>query len=372
MKLRAFKFRLTAAALLCALAAAFSSVALAQATQQPRPFTSDELVRAVRQLPQQPALREQLVAEIRRRGIAFPLTSGLLSLAATKSGNDASLRRALEEAERRRLNPESVRPRPSEEEANQLLARAREVTLAASKAMPDFVVRQQVVRYLAMGTTKNWSVQDRLTLAVSYRESVGEQYRLLAVNGMATGAEARESGSYFEKVGGTTSTGEYVGLLAELFGERSKTEFQVFDAETLRNRPTVVYDFRIKQENSRSQITFDRLRTVVVGVRGRVWVDRETYRVLRLESFSTDIPTDFPITATSSFVDYDWVDISGRQYLLPVRAVVEGTQTQDGRTYQRRNDIRFRGYQKYGTEIKIIEEDIVEDEPPPEEPKSKP
>ncbi|HYO63727.1 MAG TPA: hypothetical protein VER08_08870 [Pyrinomonadaceae bacterium] len=372
MKLRAFKFRLRSAAFSCALVAAFASAALAQATPQQRPFTSDELVRAVRQLPSQPALREQLIGEIRRRGIGFPLTSGLLSLVATKSGNDASLRRALEEAERRRLNPEAVRPRPSEEEANQLLARAREVTLAAAKAMPDFVVRQQIVRYLAMGTTKNWSVQDRLTLAVSYRESAGEQYKLLAVNGMPTAADARESGSYFDQVGGTTSTGEYVGLLAELFDDRSQTDFQVSDAETLRNRQTVVYDFRIRRENSRSQITFDRLRTIVVGVRGRLWVDRETYRVLRLESFSTDIPADFPITATSSFVDYDWVDISGRQYLLPVRAVVEGTQVQDGRTYQRRNDIRFRGYQKYGTEIKIIEEDIVEDEPPPEEPRAKP
>ena len=363
MRFRNFKFRLTTRALTFALAAVWvCAPARAQQPQQ-RPITNEELVRLVRQLPTRPSLREELIAEIKRRGINFPLTNGLRSLVATKSGNDSDLRRALEEADRRRLNPESVRPRPSEEEAAQILERARESTLAAGKAMPDFVVKQLVVRSVAQGTTKNWSVQDRLTLAVSYRESAGEQYRVLAVNGIPAADGSKESGSYHNQVGGTTSTGEYVGMLAEVFSEKSRAEFQVSDAETLRNRPSVVYDFRIRKENSASTITYDNRLSIIVGVRGRVWVDRETFRVLRLETASTDIPADFPVRASGSVVDYDWVDISGRQYLLPVRAVVEGTQAQDGRTLQRRNDIRFRGYQKYGTEIKIIEEDIVEDEP---------
>ena len=366
MRFPNFRFRLTRLALAVALAAL--SLCAGARAQQPAqgPITNDELVRLVRQLPSNPGLRAELIAEIRRRGINFPLTNGLRSLVATKSGNDSDLRRALEEADRRRLNPESVRPRPSEEEASLILSRAREATLAAGKAMPDFVVKQLVVRSAAQGTTRNWSVQDRLTLAVSYRESAGEQYRVLAVNGIPATDESKERGSYHDRVGGTTSTGEYVGLLTEVFSEKSRTEFQLSDAETLRNRPAAVYDFRIRKEHSGSTITYDNRQTIVVGVRGRVWVDRETYRVLRLETVSTDIPADFPVRASNSFIDYDWVDISGRQYLLPVRAVVEGTQEQDGRTFQRRNDIRFRNYQKYGTEIKIIEEDIVEDEPAPE------
>lgn len=352
---------------LCVVLAALSLCGQARAQQpQQGPLTNDELVRLVRQLPSRPALREELIAEIKRRGISFPLTNGLRSLVATKSGNDSDLRRALEEADRRRLNPESVPPRPSEAEAKQVLERAREATLAAGKAMPDFVVKQSIVRSVAMGTTKNWSVRDRLTLAVSYRESLGEQYRVLAVDGIPAADDTKESGSYFQKVGGATSTGEYVGRLVDLFSERSRAEFQVSAAETVRNRPTVVYDFRVKKENSASVVSLgnDERLTIIVGERGRVWVDRETFRVLRLETISTDIPADFPIRATSRLVDYDWVDISGRKYLLPVRAVIEATQTaQDSFTFQWRNDVLFRNYQRYGTEIKIIEEDIVEDEP---------
>src|SRR5712691_13256040 len=65
------------------------------------PLTSKEIVSLVYQLPKHPELREEVVEEIRKRGIAFPLTDGIRSLVATKSGNDALLRRTLEEAERR-------------------------------------------------------------------------------------------------------------------------------------------------------------------------------------------------------------------------------------------------------------------------------
>jgi hypothetical protein len=35
---------------------------------------------------------------------------------------------------------------------------------------------------------------------------------------------------------------------------------------------------------------------------------------------------------------------------------------------QFRNDIRFRNYQKFGTELKIIEDDDVVDDAPPDKP----
>lgn len=361
------------AVLLLLSAGVFQSAAVAQ--QQPQsPLTSDELVRLVRQLPVRPALRDDLISEIRRRGIGFPLTSGLLSVVATKSGNDALLRRTLEEAERRRLNP-AASALPSEEEGRALLSRARGATLAAAEAMPDFVVKEQIIRSYAQGTTKNWNVSDRLTIAVSYRAGEGEQYRLLAVNGLPSAASGDESGG-LEKVGGATSTGEYVSRLTTVFLEESKTKFKLVDTDTLRNRRTLVYEYEIEKPNSHALLTYDRgeagERQTEVGDRGRIWVDRETNRVLRLESISTEIPAGFPISAANRTIDYDWVSIAEREYLLPSRAVVEMTASVPGRVIQSRNDVRFRNYQKYGTEIKIIEEDIVEDEDVKNEPKAKP
>ena len=338
----------------------------ATAQQAPRPITNEEFLRLLRQLPSRPDLRDELVEEIRRRGISFPLTPGLRSLVATKSGNDSLLRRTLDEAERRRLNPAAA-ALPSEREALELLERAREATLAAAEAMPDFVVKQQVVRSAARGLTKNWSVLDRLTVAVSYRDGEGEKYRVLAVNGMPSGTESEEKGDY-AGLGGTSSTGEYVTRLALLFTPASRAEFRMVDTDLLRGRRTVVYEFEVLKKNWKAVITHNNERSVAVGARGRVWIDRESSRVLRLESIATEIEPGFPVTASANTIDYDWVTIADRQYLLPSRAVLEMTGAYAGHTLQTRNDIRFRNYQKYGSEVKVLEEDIIDEEAPEKKP----
>ena len=121
--------------------------------------------------------------DIRKRGIAFPITPGLRSLIATKSGNDSSLIRTLEEADRRRANP-TVATLPPEAEALELLERTRTATLGAAETMPDYLVKQQIKRSHAFGQSKNWVPYDCLSIAVSYRQSAGEDYKLLSVNGM--------------------------------------------------------------------------------------------------------------------------------------------------------------------------------------------
>src|SRR4030095_11203155 len=143
---------------------AFLCPSLAEAQTPQSPLTSREVVSLVYQLPKNPELRDTIVEEIRKRGIGFPLTDGMRSLVATKSGSDALLRRTLEEAERRRGNP-TASARPSEAEVNELLQRTRNVTLAAANAMPDFIVRQIIKRYVAYGSTTNWMPQDNLSIA---------------------------------------------------------------------------------------------------------------------------------------------------------------------------------------------------------------
>jgi hypothetical protein len=333
------------------------------------PLTSQEFVRLLYQLPAHPAERDKLVDEIRKRGIAFPVTSGLQSLVATKSGNDSLLRHTLEEADRRRANPAAAALPPSAE-AIELLAQTRKATLGAADKMPDYLVKEQIVRYVAEGNTRNWRPDDHLTVAVSYRQSAGEDYKLLSINGVPP----NENQDYEKKLGGTTSTGEYVSVLRELFSPESRAEFNMVDTDTLRGRRTIIYEYEVKREFSHSTLTWgDRssapLRTIA-GYRGRIWVDREQNRILRLEEISTEIEPGFPITAASQVIDYDWVTINQQQHLLPSRAIVELTDRGHGQTIQTRNDILFRGYRKFGTEVKII--DIDEKDFPPDKPEEEP
>jgi hypothetical protein len=333
------------------------------------PLTSQEFVRLLYQLPAHPEERDKLVDEVRKRGIAFPMTAGLQSLVATKSGNDSLLRHTLEEADRRRANPAAAALPPSAE-AIELLAQTRKATLGAADKMPDYLVKQQIVRYVSYGNTKNWLPEDRLTVAVSYRQSAGEDYKLLSVNGMPSA----ENQSYSVKLGGTISGGEYVTILGDLFKPESRAEFQMVDTDTLRGRRTVVYEYQVKREFSHESLGWGEggaiTRQTIAGYRGRIWVDRENNRVLRLEDISTEIEPGFPITAASKVIDYEWVTINEQSHLLPSRALVELTDRGHGQTIQTRNDILFRGYRKFGTEVKII--DIDEKDFPPDKPEEEP
>src|SRR5688572_19266494 len=264
MKELLFKLRLVAL-LLCALTAGGVS-ARAQAPQQQAPLTSEEFLALVRQLPKRPGLKDEIISEVRRRGLGFPLTSGLRSFVATKSGNDPDLRRALEEAERRKLNPTASAP-PSEAEAAEALSKSRAATLEAADAMPDFVVRQLISRAYALGTTRNWITTDRLTIGVSYR-ATGEQYRLLAVNGIPSGpVQAAQERSDYSAIGGTSSTGEFVTTLKALFAAESKTSFKAVDTDTLRGRRALVYQYDIKRPQSNRVLTYNDERQVVVAQR---------------------------------------------------------------------------------------------------------
>ena len=329
------------------------------------PLTNQEFVQLLYQLPKHPEQKDKLVDEIRKRGIAFPLTPGLRSLVATKSGNDASIIHTLEEADRRRLNPAAA-TLPRSAEGLELLERTRQATLGAASKMPDYLVKQQIARSHAYGQSKNWAVYDRLSIAVSYRQSAGEDYKLLSVNGMP----ATEDQSYGMKLGGTISTGEYVTALGDLFRPESRAEFNMVDTDTLRGRRTIIYEYEVKKEFSRQMLGWGEGGSIkqqtISGYRGRIWVDRENNRVLRLEDISTEIDPGFPITAASKMIDYEWVSINEQQHLLPSRAVVELTARDRGQTEQTRNEILFRGYRKFGAEVKII--DIDEKDFPPDKP----
>ena len=348
----------------------FSAVVFAQDT---KPLTSKELVSLLYELPRRPDMRDQIIDEIRKRGIGFPLTDGMRSVVATKSGNDSLLRRTLEEAERRRVNPAGS-TLPSETEARELLERTRNVTLAAANAMPDFLVKQIIKRSIAYGTTSNWIAQDNLTIAVGYRANAGEEYKLLTVNGMPAPDDVKATSDYSKYVpkGASSSGVEYISALADVFKPESQTEFKPVDTDTVRSRRTIVYEYAVKKDNSQLTLTVgDTGAHAVVGSRGRVWIDRELDRVVRFEQIATEVPPDFPITAASSLIDYDWVTINEHKYLLPSQTQILLTTNQGRFVVQSRNDVRFRNYQKFGAELKVVDE-VGEDEPEPPKTPPKP
>ncbi|MDQ3799195.1 MAG: hypothetical protein M3384_07085 [Acidobacteriota bacterium] len=331
--------------------------------QQQKPLTQAEYVRLLYDLEKNPKKRDEVVETVRKRGIGFAVTDGIRGLTVTKSRNDAELKRALEEASRRRENP-TASQLPSEKESAEVLAKSREATLAAVDEMPDFVVKQMIQRSEAFAGTSNFRNLDRLIVAVSYRSEGREEYRILSLNGVVQD-NAKPKGTYSE-VGGTSSTGEFVTVLATIFKSESEAKFEVIDTDLIRGRRTIVYGFEIARDKAKQQITtagsFN--GSTLSGMKGKIWIDRENFRVLRVESIATEIPDDFPIRAASRVIDYDWVTISDTKFLLPLLSDVRLTFRENRQLYETRNLIRFKEYQKFGSDVKILDD---EEEAPAEE-----
>ncbi len=202
----------------------FSATCIFAQITAPKPLTQAEYVKMLYSLEKNPGTKDEVVEAIRRRGIAFELTDGLRSLTVSKSRNDADLRRTLEEAARRKANPEKAKL-PSEKEGTEILAKAREATLAAVNEMPDFVVKQQIARSAAYAGTNNFRNLDRLVVAVSYRAEGREEYRILSRNGiLETNPQQKQS---YEDVGGTSSTGEFVTVLAKILNPTATLNFSL-------------------------------------------------------------------------------------------------------------------------------------------------
>jgi hypothetical protein len=342
----------------------FILVVFAPAFSQSKPLTQAEYVKMLYTLEKSPSTKSDVISALRTRGIDFAVTDGIRGLTRSKSGNDEDIRRALEEAERRRQNPESTKL-PGKPQADALLARTRQKTLEAVAEMPDFVVKQIIQRSIAYAGTGTFTTQDNLIVAVSYRSTGQEDYKLLSVNGILQN-DPKPKTSY-EEVGGTSSTGEFVTMLAVIFKPESETKFEAVQSDVVRGRNTIVFDFTVEREKADQQLTCKVLlsRSTSTGMKGRIWIDREDARVLKIESEATDIPADFPCPTAKRNIDYDWAVIAGDKYLLPVLSDVRLTRRDHGKLYETRNVIRFRNYQKFGTEVIVVEED----KEPPEDKK---
>jgi hypothetical protein len=332
---------------------------------QEKPLAQAEYVKMLYALQKNPVEKQELIESVRRRGINFVLTDGLRGLTRSKSGNDEELKRALEEAERRRQNPTEAKL-PSAKEVGDILEKTRTNTLAAVEEMPDFVVKQQIQRSAAYAGTNNFRNLDKLIVAVSYRSSGQEDYRVLSLNGVIQ--ENSKSKQSYEEVGGTSSTGEFVTVLAMIFKPESETKFNIIDTDTIRGRRAVVFDYSTTREKAKQRVTASGYLTdsAITGMKGKIWIDRETSRVLRVESEATELPENFPIRSAKRVIDYDWVTISEEKYLLPALSDVRLTFRESTKIFESRNLIRFKDYQKFGTEVIILDDDnapIQEDKP---------
>ncbi len=334
---------------------------------QEKPLTQAEYVKMLNSLQKTPAVKADIIDALRKRGIDFVLSDGIRSYTRTKGANDDELKRALEEADRRRQDPVATKL-PTIAEKNEILDKTRSNTNEALAEMPDFVVKQLITRSEAYAGTGNWKQYDNLVIGVSYSTEKGEQYRVLAKNGAPVPASDSAAQNSYSGLDGATSGGEFVEDLKKIFDLTSKTAFEVLTTDVVRGRRAVVYNYEIDIENNKNGgigLKGPVYESSPAGEKGRIWIDRDNFRVLRIEYMATNIAPTFAVKAVTKSIDYDMVEIAGDKYLLPTVSDFRGTVESGKQRFEQRNVIRFKNYQKYGTDVVILDDD-VKPQPEPE------
>jgi hypothetical protein len=223
-----------------------------------------------------------------------------------------------------------------------LIDRAREAAFQFSKKLPNFICQEFMSRFTQQGRGEKVP-QDLVSAEIIYEDGE-ESYRNVKINNRSTDKRLQD-------IDGSWSTGEFASSLLDLFDPASKAQFHSSRTSTASGIRAQVYDFQVRSENSHWRLQVGS-QTVIAAYAGSVWVDPNTARVLRIEMQARNIPSDFPMDAVESAIDYSYVLVGEKSFLLPVHA--ESLGCQRGSSFCSHNIIDFRNYHEFKGDIKII------------------
>lgn len=340
------------------------------------PLTEREFFGLLQQVQKRGVTQGDIAGALDERGIAFEATDALIERA-RKAGAQSFLVGALLRAEERRKRARYadettpppgqrpvLKPAPTESEPDQpfdseaaeqellsrlsLLEQTRYHVLKSVDDFPNFIVRQNIRRLKNKGG--GWYEDDVLGTEITYEQGEGEKVNLLTINNVPTSKT-------FASVGGSTSIGEFSSRLLAPFVPQSKTDFKEAGRENYRGRDCAIFDFSVAQENSNYSIEGvgpdGQRQQIISAYDGRMWIDRASKRVVRIEQSAVRMPRDFLFSQAETAVEYDWTEIGEKRYWLPITA--ETLIGSDRYDYYSRNVIKFYDYRKFEADVKILD-----------------
>jgi hypothetical protein len=154
----------------------------------------------------------------------------------------------------------------------------------------------------------------------------------------------------YEQMGGSKSFGEFGSMLREIFEPGTEARFEWDHWGTLRGKLVMAFAYHVSQSRSQYRLVVEDAKlSIITAYRGLVEVDPDTHAVMRVSTIAENIPPDFPIRKADDVLDYDYQDISGHTFLLPMKSQVFMT----GGEVLTRLDEEFRSYRKYSAEAGI-------------------
>jgi hypothetical protein len=283
-------------------------------------------------------LDESVIEDLQGEGVGHDTIKALEKLRdQSQSLTAANLQPAL---------PDDPIPIPTSLEQGKILDEVRDYVMNYDSSLPDFICLEVETRKVAprpggryggrVGGDPSYQTQDVITEKLTYFNHKEEKTPILNGNRPIT--------TSYEKLGGSTSTGDFATMLRLLFEKQTQARFEWSRWATLRGRRTMVFSFHVAQDRSQYSLRVpDLKREIITAYSGEVFVDAETRTVTRLKTVAEDIPPDFPLRRADELLDYDYTDVGGFKFLLPSRGEVQ----LDGTEVLSENINEYRFYRKY-------------------------
>ncbi|HZU28046.1 MAG TPA: hypothetical protein VFA04_21125 [Bryobacteraceae bacterium] len=231
-------------------------------------------------------------------------------------------------------------PGSVENSEDAFLEKARDTAEEFTEGLPNFVCTEMVTRYYSEAFHGvDWKPIDVVTTKVVY-EGGKESYKDTTVNGKK--ADPEKSGSW--------SYGEFGTVLVGLFHPGTAARFTFAHDSQINGFSAKMFDLEVERPRSNWTI-HEGGQQIRPAYKGSVWIDKASHRVIRLEMQAVDIPKEFPLDTSEMALDYQYVSLGAKKFLVPVHAEVlachRGTPQCD------KNAIDFRNYHKFGSESDV-------------------
>jgi hypothetical protein len=207
--------------------------------------------------------------------------------------------------------------------------------------LPNFLCIQETHRFTAPAKTP-----DLLTEADSYLDQLvfedgKERYQRLETNGEKVDAAPTEQK-------GVSSRNEFGSLLRGLFDPDVAATYHWAGRSMTLGVLCQVFEFEVSRAKS-NFVLHSGSNVAAAAYTGRVFIDENTGMVRRLTIEGGGLPKDFQLQSPALSLDYGMVKIGEKDYLLPLRSVL---QLRQAKTFIR-NESVFRGYRKWQAESQI-------------------
>jgi hypothetical protein len=236
-------------------------------------------------------------------------------------------------------------PPPSAGEESQAWQNATDKARDYIHTLPDFICSETIYRWADPTGNEKWQPAPTVVADLTFFDRQ-EHYQVKTVDG-------KPSDKSLPELNGAISAGEFGSMMATIFKPDSETERRWDHWTVLRKRPASVFFFRIAASHHPHELWYrtgpGKMIKTVVGLHGYVYLDPENGSVTRISTIVEDIPAAFPVQRSNTVLDYDYADVGGTLYLLPMRAEVR----MDAGELQSLNAVEFHKYRKFGADTSV-------------------